>query len=243
MNDRLAWKLFIDGFSTSSASMTLERRRVGPIDVLHFRRRAPADAFDEFLVRDCDPADALAIVAATEPVQEHYITVLADQHYRRAEYEQAGYELTHSEALMVRDMRLPLPLDSGVEVIVARTASDMEWLNANDPEKRAWITPQHLAHPRLLLYAALVEGLPAARGRNLQLDAAHGYVSRIYTGEAFRRRGMARALMLRLLRDEAARGAQWSILTASAMGAGLYAGLGYETLATIHIFEPARREG
>jgi GNAT superfamily N-acetyltransferase len=238
MNDRLAWELFIDGFCTSSASMTLARRREGPVHVLHFTREAPADAFDEFVVRDCEPAHALAVIAAARPVQEHYITVLEDQNYRAAEYERGGYTLTHSEALMARDMRLPLPPDPGVEVLVARTAADMEWLNANDPEQRAWITPQHLAHPQLVLYAALAEGRPAARGRNLRLDAAHGYVSRIFTGEAFRRRGMARALMLRLLRDEAARGAQWSILTASGMGAGLYAGLGYQRLGMIHIFEP-----
>jgi hypothetical protein len=44
--------------------------------------------------------------------------------------------------------------------------------------------------------------------------------------------------MRRLLADDVARGAQWSVLTASAMGTKLYAELGYQTLGGIHIFEP-----
>jgi hypothetical protein len=41
------------------------------------------------------------------------------------------------------------------------------------------------------------------------------------------------------LADDRARGARWSVLTASRMGEPLYAHLGYRTLGTILIFEAA----
>jgi predicted acetyltransferase len=63
------------------------------------------------------------------------------------------------------------------------------------------------------------------------------YVSRVYTAEAHRGQGLARALMTRLLADNRARGARWSVLTASQMGEPLYARLGYRALGTILIFE------
>lgn len=71
--------------------------------------------------------------------------------------------------------------------------------------------------------------------------AAHQPSPRHYLtvlAEAQRGQGLARALMARLLADDIARGARWSVLTASRMGERLYAGLGYRTLGAILIFEP-----
>lgn len=90
-------------------------------------------------------------------------------------------------------------------------------------------------------YTIVREGRLLARGRNLQLDANHSYVSRVYTAETHRGQGLARALMLRLLADDRARGARWSVLTASRMGELLYARLGYQALGTILIFEAVSR--
>lgn len=87
-------------------------------------------------------------------------------------------------------------------------------------------------------YAIVRDGQFMARGRNLWLDAQHSYVSRVYVAEAWRGQGLARALMARLLTDDSARGARWSVLTASRMGERLYAELGYRALGTILIFDP-----
>ncbi|MGQ9547313.1 MAG: GNAT family N-acetyltransferase [Roseiflexus sp.] len=51
----------------------------------------------------------------------------------------------------------------------------------------------------------------------------HIYVSRVYVAGARRGQGLARALMARLLSDDIARGARWSVLTTSRMGERLYA--------------------
>lgn len=64
-------------------------------------------------------------------------------------------------------------------------------------------------------------------------------MSRVYTAETHWGQGLARALMLRLLADDRARGARWSVLTASRMGAPPYTRLGYQALGTVLIFEAA----
>jgi len=50
---------------------------------------------------------------------------------------------------------------------------------------------------------------------------------------------MARVLMALLLADDIARIARWRVLLASRLGERLYAGLGYRSLGTTLIFEPA----
>jgi GNAT superfamily N-acetyltransferase len=108
---------------------------------------------------------------------------------------------------------------------------------ASDPQGQRWALPDNLADPRMAHYAIVRDGQLLARGRSFQVDAGHSYICRVYTAEAHRGRGLGRALMARLLADDRAKGARWSVLTASRMGAPLYRSLGYQALGTILIFE------
>ena len=241
MDRDIAWTLSIQGFiDTAYARRVATRLAAGPLLAVRFTDPArPRGPFDEFFVRDCAPAEALAALAAARPLPEHYVTVLEDRPDLVPAYARGGYQLSHREQLMACDLdraRLPPP---DVEAMVAATAADADWLNAHDPQRLRWINDDHLADPQISHYALIVDGLPAARGRNVRLDQTYSFVSRIYTAEPYRRRGLARALMLRVLADDRARGARWSVLTASVMGESLYAALGYRALGTIAIFEPA----
>lgn len=236
------WSAFIAGYTgTAHARRAATPLAVAPIRGVRFTgdEHQPDEPFDDFFASACDPAVALAALAEARPLPRHYLTVLADQPGLVAAYERGGYCLSYSEALMVCDLAVRRLSRPDPAVMAVRTLAEADWLNAHDPQGLRWITPDNLADPQMTHYAVIVDGLPVARGRNLRLAADHSFVSRIYTAESYRRRGLARALMLRLLADDAARGVEWSALMASPMAVELYAGLGYRTVGVTHIFEPA----
>jgi GNAT superfamily N-acetyltransferase len=241
MDVETAWALFISGFTdTAFARSAAARFRAGPLDAVRFARgELSGTAFEEYFVRASDPTDALAAVEEARPLARHYLTVLADRPGVQEAYERAGYRLDDSEALMACDLGGTVALEPDCDVTVVRTAEEAARYNAADPQGTAWIMPDNLADPRMVHYAIVHDGRLVSRGRNLRLDAAHSYVSAVYTAEAHRGRGLARSLMARLLADDRERGARWSVLTASRMGEPLYARLGYRALGTIYIFEPA----
>jgi GNAT superfamily N-acetyltransferase len=242
MNRETAWTLFIEGFTTTAyARRVATRFRAGPLEAVRFAgdEDRPEAAFEEFFARACAPADALAAVVAAHTLAEHYITALDDQPDLIAAYERGGYRRSHTEALMACDLCASGAVSASHSVLTVRTGAEANWLNTNDPQNIRWIVPDNLADPRMSHYVLVIDGVVAARGRNLRLDEAHSYVSRVYTADAYRRRGLALTLMRQILADDMARGARWSVLTASAMGESLYTKLGYRSLGTIHIFEPA----
>ena len=58
---------------------------------------------------------------------------------------------------------------------------------------------------------------------------------------AFRRRGIARAMLCRMLRDDRAAGAKTAVLLATHTGAKLYPVVGYKQIGTLHVFTPKKR--
>jgi len=62
----------------------------------------------------------------------------------------------------------------------------------------------------------------------------------MHINASHRRRGIGRALLCRMLRDDRARGSKCSVLTASHTGALLYPRVGYERIGTLLLFAPRR---
>jgi GNAT superfamily N-acetyltransferase len=241
MDAETAWELFINGFTdTAFARRAATRLRAGPLPAVRFAEgEVSGTSFAEYFVRACEPAEVLAAVEASGPPARHYLTVLEDRPGLREAFERGGYRFDDRETLMACDLaaaRLPAP---ECEVALVRGTDEAPWHNANDPQGQRWVLPENLQDPRMRHYAVVRDGQLLARGRNFRLDAEHSYVSRVYTAEAQRGRGLARALMTQLLADDVARGARWSVLTASRMGEPLYARLGYRALGSILIFEAA----
>ena len=65
----------------------------------------------------------------------------------------------------------------------------------------------------------------------------------MYVAPAYRRRGIARAMLCRLLRDDRAAGTVLAVLLASHTGARLYASVGYAQIGTLLFFTPSRKSG
>ena len=71
------------------------------------------------------------------------------------------------------------------------------------------------------------------------VDAADStWCSNIYVWPEHRRRGIGKALLARMLRDDRAIGAKQSVLLASHTGALLYPKVGYEQIGLLYIFAP-----
>ncbi|HEU4323357.1 MAG TPA: GNAT family N-acetyltransferase [Roseiflexaceae bacterium] len=242
MDTAAAWEIAIAGFAGTALGRRVARRfRAGPLEAVRFAQgEISGKPFNEFFAHACDPAEALAAIAAARPLERHYLTVLAHRPGLREPYERGGYRLDDTETLMVCDLATLPALVPVRDVALVGMDEDAAWYNANDPEARTWILPENLADPRMAHYAVVEGGQLLARGRTLRLDAHHSYVSRVYTAEARRGQGLARALMARLLADDIAKGVRWSVLTASRTGAPLYTRLGYHPLGTVLLFLPAQ---
>jgi len=71
------------------------------------------------------------------------------------------------------------------------------------------------------------------------VDAAGAtWCADMHVQPSHRRRGIGRALLCRMLRDDRKRGARCSVLTASHTGASLYPLVGYERIGTLFMFVP-----
>jgi len=79
--------------------------------------------------------------------------------------------------------------------------------------------PESLLHPAVTVYGARVEGELAGVGALRQLDGTHGELKSMHTNPAFRRLGVARALVEHLLAVAAARGYQRVSLETGTMDA------------------------
>jgi predicted GNAT family acetyltransferase len=66
------------------------------------------------------------------------------------------------------------------------------------------------------------------------------WVQGMYVRPEFRRQGIARAMLSRLLRDDRAHGSRASFLLASHTGAKLYPVVGYEQIGELLLFIPKR---
>ena len=108
------------------------------------------------------------------------------------------------------------------------------------------------ARARQILPEHLGDGAPQRQYVAMAGDAIVGWVGSIAVGDAtwcqnmyvapaYRRRGIARAMLCRLLRDDRAAGTVLAVLLASHTGAKLYASVGYSQIGTLLFFTPSRK--
>jgi GNAT superfamily N-acetyltransferase len=102
------------------------------------------------------------------------------------------------------------------------------------------VLPAHFAkHSLLRQYAALDGELPIGWVRSIVVGDAT-WVSNMYVEPKYRRRGIGKSLLARMLRDDRAAGAEMSVLLSSHTGALLYPHVGYERIGTLLLFTPRR---
>lgn len=157
----------------------------------------------------------------------------------RGEFRARGYRLTTTEPLMTHNLGRIDPVPEPLPIV--RLATSQQAQELAKAAGRRQILPEHLtASPApVRQYMALDADVPVAW---VGSAAAGGcaWVTNLFVVPAYRRRGLARALLTRMLRDDRGEGAQASILLASHTGAKLYPTVGYETIGELFMFTPRR---
>jgi GNAT superfamily N-acetyltransferase len=91
-------------------------------------------------------------------------------------------------------------------------------------------------------YVALADGELVGWVRSVNAGDS-SWCANMYVVPAHRRRGIGRALLSRMLRDDRKRGARKSVLLSSHTGALVYPQVGYEQIGLLLIFAPRRPRG
>ena len=248
---------FVRGFAfTRSFTHPYIAERVGPLWVVRdAARKNPAEyRREEWVPRGVDPAEVDRL--ARRHARGHFCVCAVraageDDAPVRAAYKALGYRLNVTEPLMAHALRrvprLPEPLP-----VRRVTTADLADRLAKAARSRQ-VLPEHLAPDApLRQYAALDEDRPVGWVRSIAVRVAGGgadgdaggrvttWVSNMYVDPRYRRRGVGRSLLARMLRDDRSRGSALSVLSASHTGALLYPLVGYETVGELLVFTPRR---
>jgi GNAT superfamily N-acetyltransferase len=243
-----ALRVFVRGFSyTRSLTHPYEWARVDGLWVMRDaprRRKSDRDRAEEWVGCDVPPQVFDRVVRANARGRFGLCVVVArdqDDAPMRAAFKSLGYHLRATEPLMVqvstRIPRLSCPLS--IKRVTTLAEADALARAAG----RRQVLSEHLsagdASPLWQYVATTDDGAIVAWGRSIAVDNA-SWVSNIFTTPKFRRRGIARALLARLLRDDRARGLRRSVLLSSHTGALLYEAVGFERIAKAYLYTPRR---
>ena len=156
----------------------------------------------------------------------------------REGFKALNYRLGGTEPIMVHELKRIPHFDSPVEIARVITADVAD--RVNTAARARQILPEHLTKDSpLRQYVALTEDKPVGWVRSIDVEGAT-WCADMYVVPEFRRRGIARAMMAKMLRDDRTTGSKLAVLTASHAGAKLYPLLGYRQIATLMLYTPKK---
>ena len=150
-----------------------------------------------------------------------------------------GYRLGGTEPFMVHRLRRIPRVTAPAVIRRVRTEALADRL-AKAARSRQ-ILPEHLGEDSpQRQYVAMDGGAIVGWVGSIAVGDAT-WCQNMYVAPAYRRRGIARAMLCRLLRDDRAAGTALAVLLASHTGARLYASVGYAQIGTLLFFTPIRK--
>jgi GNAT superfamily N-acetyltransferase len=156
----------------------------------------------------------------------------------REGFKALNYRLGGTEPIMVHELKRIPRFEEPVEIVRVATQDLAEQVNKTARSRQ--ILPEHLGKDSpLRQYAALVDDKPVGWVRSIDVEQAT-WCADMYVVPEFRRRGIARAMMSRMLRDDRAHGSKLAVLTASHAGAKLYPIVGYKQIGTLMLYTPKK---
>ena len=247
-----ALEVFVRGFSADkSRTHPYEHFRVGKLWVMRDAPRTSArDYRKEEWIAYCLPPAEVDRQVREQTRGRFFVCAIhrpdQDEDELRAQYRALGYRLLATEALFVHRLaHIPrASVRGGKQAGDAVTIEQMKTPKMAEQFGKATRT-RPVAAEQLKPDAPFRQYL-AVEGEQLvgwvrSVDAGDStWVSNLHVLPTHRRRGIGKALMARLLRDDAKRGAHRSVLLASHAGAMLYPHLGYERIGTLLIFAPKK---
>ncbi len=155
-------------------------------------------------------------------------------------YKRLRYRLRGTEPLMAHDLRRIPNFASPARI---RRAEDQHLaaLLAKAAGSRQ-IPPEHLGQETpLRQYVAIIDDALAGWVRSIDVGKTT-WCSNMFVMPRFRRRGIARSMLCRMLRDDREHGAKQAVLLASHTGAMLYPVVGYRQVGTLLLLTPRRKK-
>ncbi|HNT53737.1 MAG TPA: GNAT family N-acetyltransferase [Anaerolineaceae bacterium] len=180
-----------------------------------------------------EPADQVVATLRQLPERCWLLVFTQDISLSRTAY--AGFGLIEDEEIeRVMWRRLDqLPPESAIPVYQVATPGELDLLCATRGiHMFDW---SDLATGDVILCYARVDDQPAAWGAALFLEPQVAYIAWMFTRPEYRQRGLAGAILTRLLHLSAGRGALESLLVASPMGVRVYEQLGYNWLCDLWV--------
>lgn len=161
-----------------------------------------------------------------------------DQSFR-TDFKALGYRLCATEPFMIHDLKR-IPQCKSPATIERVTTQEMA-LRLSKVTRSRPMRPELLAPdaPRRQYVALMDDKLVGWVASIVVGDST--WCSNMYVMEEFRRLGIGKALLSRLLRDDRDSGATMGVLLASHVGAKLYPVVGYRQIGTLYIYTPRRR--
>lgn len=159
----------------------------------------------------------------------------------REDFKSHDFRLNGTEAFMVHALtRIPRPETSAtIERVLDADLAD----RLNGAFGARQMLPEHLdkdSHVRQ--YVALEGDAIVGMVRSHTVENAT-WCANLYVREEHRRKGIGRALMCEMLRDDRKYGSELAVLTASHAGANLYPLVGYREIGMLYIYTPKKVKG
>lgn len=237
-----AVEVFVRGHSAGkSRTFPYEVDRLGRVWLMRDApRKNPRDyRKEEYVACGVRPAEVDAL--ARRHARSRYVicVMIAEGESEapvRAAYKALGYRLLATEGFFMQRLERIPKAKSAVAIERVRTAdiaARLAKFMGRRPIPESWLEKRAAVRQ----YVAL-DG-EAIVGNVRSVDAAGAtWCADMFVDAAHRRRGIGRALLSKMLRDDRALGSKCSVLTASHTGALLYPHIGYERLGTLLMFSP-----
>jgi GNAT superfamily N-acetyltransferase len=244
MNIERAIEVFVHGFAADkSRTFPYEPSRVGPLWVMRDAPRTnPRDYRKEEWIAHGVDATKVDAIARRQTRGRFFVCAILGENEpdepTRLAYKALGYRLLATEAFFVQHLkRIPKP-HSPIPIERVRTPELAARLGKATRTRP--ISNERLGEDAPLRQYVALDGEKIV-GRVRSVDAAGAtWCADMHVNATHRRRGIARALLATMLRDDRARGSKGSVLLASHTGALLYPHVGYERIGKLLMFAPAR---
>lgn len=239
-----ALKVFVHGFAfTRSFTYPYVAEKLEEVWVMRDAPRKNGKyRMEEYVAHGVDPEE-IHRLAMGHARGRFAVCVLCGNHDSqapiRSAFKELEYRLGGTEPLMIHNLEsIPhFQSDASIERVTTQEMAD----RLTTAARARQILPVHLnSGEQLRQYVALLNDNLVGWVRSIVVDDAT-WCSNMYVRPEFRRRGIARAMLSRMLHDDRAAGAREAVLLASHTGAKLYPVVGYEQIGTLLIYTPRKR--
>jgi GNAT superfamily N-acetyltransferase len=243
-----AIEVFVHGF-TFTRSFThpylADRITPGVWALRDAPRRSGDYRSDEYVAYGVAPAEVDGL--ARKHSRGHYKVCMiravgeADTELRTG-FKAMGYRLMATEAFMVHDLARIAAVPEPFPVVRVRTVEQADML-ARAARTRQILHEHLAASPAPMRQYMALDGEEPVGWVGCVAAGGSGWCTNMMVKPAYRRRGIARALMTWMLTDDRAEGVQANVLLASHAGSRLYPTVGYQTIGELLLFVPPRGGG